>query len=107
MTSSSTFALSATTTGTNAVLSVTNAGTGNIMTLVNGAATGAQVGLALSMSSTSTQAFAFKIIGAATNSGIFQTSGVATGIPSGSVAAALRIVSGSTTYYIPALSTFA
>jgi hypothetical protein len=66
---------------------------------------GAAIGMHIDVASTGTEAFAFKFTGIATNTGILQTDSV--GTEANSVAAVLRVQGGSTTYYIPLMSTLA
>jgi len=66
---------------------------------------GAAVGLHIDVASTGATAFAVKVTGIATNSGVFQTNGI--GTEANSVTAVFRVQGGSTTYYIPLMSTFA
>lgn len=116
VTSDSTVAMSATT--TNHVLAIAQAGTGKGATIsvADGSTTsgleidhnetnGAAVGMKIDVASTGATAFAFHITGSATNTGIIQTA-VQTDAAIDTMAAAIRITNGTTTYYIPCLTTF-
>lgn len=66
---------------------------------------GASVGLHIDVASTGTDAFVLKFTGSATNSGAVQTGSIGTDAAIDNMTAAIRVQVGSTTYYIPLLST--
>ncbi len=86
-------------------IDVANGGTGIGLEIDHNETDGAAVGIHIDVASTSASAFALKVTGIATNSGVFQTNGI--GTTADSVAAVFVVQGGSTTYYLPLMSTFA
>ncbi len=86
-------------------IDVADGGTGTALYVDHNETDGAAVGIHVDVASTSASAFVMKVTGIATNSGVFQTNGI--GTTADSVAAVFVVQGGSTTYYLPLMSTFA
>lgn len=80
--------------------------TGTALYINHNETDGAAVGLHIDVASTGATAFAMKVTGIATDSGVFQTNAVGTDAAIDNMTGTLRVQCGSTTYYLPLLSTF-
>lgn len=87
-------------------VSIADGGTQTGIEVDHNETNGNAVGIKVDVASTGASAFAFHITGAGTDSGIIQTNSVATDCAIDQVGAAIRITNGSTTYYIPCLTSF-
>jgi hypothetical protein len=86
-------------------ITVADGSTGTAMSIDMNETDGNAIGLHIDVASTGANAFAIKVTGIATNAGVLQTS-VSTDCAIDNCTAVIRIQGGSSTYYIPCLSTF-
>jgi len=86
-------------------IDIADGNTGTALQIDHNETDGNAVGLHIDVASTGANAFAVKITGIATNAGVFQTN-VSTDCAIDNCTGVIRIQAGSTTYYIPCLSTF-